>query len=358
MAFKIFDRVQETTTTTGTGTVTLAGAASGYRTFTSVLSNGDTCPYLIVSGTSWEVGIGTFTTSGTTLARTTIKASSNAGSAITLSGTSTVALSLITDKIFLSPLTTTGDIIYSSSGTTPARLGIGSTGQVLTVVSGVPNWASAAPPCPQYSIMEDWVGFDAAGTRTTHVKSASAILAEASTGLDLSTGSSASGYAYVQLNFQSYIGANRTAIFSSVIDPTNDGASSSSSSFWVGVGQCTTNGTSIDYTGYHMGFKLIRTGVQTYSLYATVGDGSAETATLLASGLDASTKYDVCCRWNQGNSVDFWYASSNSAWSSVTTISSGLPTLLLQSTLMAGISNLTNAAIFRIRVPFVSLIAY
>lgn len=40
------------------------------------------------------------------------------------------------------PLTTTGDTIYSSSGTTPARLGIGSTGQVLTVASGLPSWAT------------------------------------------------------------------------------------------------------------------------------------------------------------------------------------------------------------------------
>jgi hypothetical protein len=41
-------------------------------------------------------------------------------------------------------MTTTGDIIYSSSGSTPARLGIGSTGQVLTVAGGVPTWAAAA----------------------------------------------------------------------------------------------------------------------------------------------------------------------------------------------------------------------
>jgi hypothetical protein len=40
------------------------------------------------------------------------------------------------------PLTTTGDTIYSSSGTTPARLGIGSTGQILTVASGIPSWAT------------------------------------------------------------------------------------------------------------------------------------------------------------------------------------------------------------------------
>jgi hypothetical protein len=42
------------------------------------------------------------------------------------------------------PMTTTGDTIYSSSGSTPARLGIGSTGQVMTVSGGVPSWATPA----------------------------------------------------------------------------------------------------------------------------------------------------------------------------------------------------------------------
>jgi len=42
------------------------------------------------------------------------------------------------------PMTTTGDTIYSSSGSTPARLGIGTTGQVLTVSGGIPSWATPA----------------------------------------------------------------------------------------------------------------------------------------------------------------------------------------------------------------------
>jgi hypothetical protein len=42
----------------------------------------------------------------------------------------------------VNPMTTTGDTIYSSSGSTPARLGIGSTGQVLTVSGGLPSWAN------------------------------------------------------------------------------------------------------------------------------------------------------------------------------------------------------------------------
>ena len=48
------------------------------------------------------------------------------------------------------PMTTTGDTIYSSSGSTPARLGIGSTGQVLTVASGVPSWATPASSTPSF----------------------------------------------------------------------------------------------------------------------------------------------------------------------------------------------------------------
>lgn len=51
------------------------------------------------------------------------------------------------------PMTTTGDTIYSSSGSTPARLGIGSTGQVLTVSGGVPAWATAAAPSDTWTLL-------------------------------------------------------------------------------------------------------------------------------------------------------------------------------------------------------------
>lgn len=90
----VADRVKETTTTTGTGTVTLAGASAGYRTFASAFTDGNAVYYCIVSGNNWEVGIGTFTATGTTLSRDTITASSNAGAAISLSGTSDVFCTL------------------------------------------------------------------------------------------------------------------------------------------------------------------------------------------------------------------------------------------------------------------------
>ena len=97
MALVVKDRVQETTTTTGTGTVTLAGAVTGFQTFAAI-GDGNTCYYAITSGNDWEVGLGTYTASGTTLSRDTILESSNSGSAITLSGTSNVFVTYPAEK--------------------------------------------------------------------------------------------------------------------------------------------------------------------------------------------------------------------------------------------------------------------
>jgi hypothetical protein len=86
MAFVLADRVRETTTTTGTVSVVLAGAVTGFQTFAAI-GNGNTTYYTIAGqGTSeWEVGIGTYTASGTTLARNTVLASSNSGSLVNFS---------------------------------------------------------------------------------------------------------------------------------------------------------------------------------------------------------------------------------------------------------------------------------
>lgn len=85
MALVLKDRVKETTTTTGTGALTLLGASIGYQSF-SVIGNGNTCYYAISSteGTQWEVGVGTYTASGTTLSRDTILESSSGGGIIDL----------------------------------------------------------------------------------------------------------------------------------------------------------------------------------------------------------------------------------------------------------------------------------
>jgi hypothetical protein len=86
MALVVYDRVQETTTTSGTGSVTLLGAVSGFQSF-AVVGNTNTTYYTITDGAAWEVGIGTYSTSGPTLARTTVLSNSNGNTTpITLSG--------------------------------------------------------------------------------------------------------------------------------------------------------------------------------------------------------------------------------------------------------------------------------
>ena len=87
MALVLKDRVQETSTTTGTGTLTLAGAVTQFQTFSSAIGNGNTTYYTIYNsgGSLWEVGIGTV--GAGTLSRDTVLASSNAGAAVSFTGT-------------------------------------------------------------------------------------------------------------------------------------------------------------------------------------------------------------------------------------------------------------------------------
>lgn len=95
----IYDRVKESTTTTGTGTLTLSGALTGFQSF-SVVGNANTCIFCVYAvdangnpSGDWEVSIGTYTSSGTTLSRTTVLASSNGGAAVNfVAGTKHVAI--------------------------------------------------------------------------------------------------------------------------------------------------------------------------------------------------------------------------------------------------------------------------
>jgi hypothetical protein len=131
MPLVVKDRVKETTTTVGTGTYTLAGAATGYQSF-SVIGNGNTTYYTVTNGTDWEVGIGTYTSSGTTLSRDTILESSAGGTAINWSvGSKDVFVTYPAERA-----------IYGSS----SALAIpdpGTTGNILT--SNGTAWTSATP---------------------------------------------------------------------------------------------------------------------------------------------------------------------------------------------------------------------
>ena len=145
MALVLNDRVKETTTTTGTGTLTLAGAATGFETFSSAIGNTNTTYYAIASdtGTQFEVGLGTV--GAGTLARTSVISSSNSDALVNFSaGTKNVFCTFPASKTMDMVLTTQGDITYASSANTPARLGLGTANQVLQVNAGAtaPEWTT------------------------------------------------------------------------------------------------------------------------------------------------------------------------------------------------------------------------
>jgi len=137
MAFVVADRVKETTTTAGTGTITLAGASTGFQSFAAI-GNGNTTFYTIAGqGTSeWEVGIGTYTSSGTTLSRDTVLSSSNSGSKVTFSaGTKDVFVTYPASANVISTINETDQVISTNYTIQSSRNGM-SVGPV-TINSGV-----------------------------------------------------------------------------------------------------------------------------------------------------------------------------------------------------------------------------
>ena len=87
MAFKLNDRVKESSATTGTGTITLGGAVSGFESFSAGIGGNNTTYYCIFeTGTNnFEVGFGTLNSGASTLARTYVISSSNSDAKVNLS---------------------------------------------------------------------------------------------------------------------------------------------------------------------------------------------------------------------------------------------------------------------------------
>ena len=174
MALVLADRVQETTTTTGTGSVTLLGAVTGFQSF-AVIGNGNTTFYTIADqgGANWEVGIGTYSTTGPTLARTTVLSSSNGGSLVTFTaGIKTVFVTYPSEQSVnldasnnVSALGTissgtwnattigavyggtgissyaVGDLLFANTSTSLDRIPVGTNGYILTSNGTAPAWA-------------------------------------------------------------------------------------------------------------------------------------------------------------------------------------------------------------------------
>lgn len=152
MAFVLADRVKESCSSPGTGTVTLLGAATGYQSFSAGIGANNTTYYTIADqgGANWEVGYGTIGAGGTTLARTTVLASSNSGSLVNFaSGSQDVFCDYPAGKAI--NLDSAGDIskaianITNISGaiTTPDSVTFDITPETVPTAQGSLYWDSA-----------------------------------------------------------------------------------------------------------------------------------------------------------------------------------------------------------------------
>ena len=130
MALVIANRILETATSPGVGAVSLLGAVTGYQSFLSGIGNGNTTYYTIAdqSGANWEVGVGTYASTGSVLTRTT---------PIAGSATTPVNFSTGTQDVFCD---------YTASTAVLASNNPGTSGQVLTSggIGVAPSWAAIA----------------------------------------------------------------------------------------------------------------------------------------------------------------------------------------------------------------------
>jgi hypothetical protein len=123
MALVLADRVQDLTSTTGTGSVTLAGTPpAGYQSFGAAIGNGNTTYYVINGGSEWEVGVGTYNSTGTTLSRDTVLSSSNSNALVPFSaGTKTVFVTYPAEKSVNEDVAGNVNIDITGNATTATR---------------------------------------------------------------------------------------------------------------------------------------------------------------------------------------------------------------------------------------------
>jgi len=176
------------------------------------------------------------------------------------STSASIFLDIVQSSGMTNPLTTTGDTIYSSSGTTPARLGIGTTGQVLTVAGGVPSWATAAASVPSNSSAT--VATDQSTTSTSFTD-----LATSGPAVTVTTGTKALVIFAAEIyqtgaNLKSYVAA-------AVSGATTVAASNAKSYLWqyAASGQETRAGTATMFTG-------LTAGSNTFTLKYKVASGT------------------------------------------------------------------------------------
>jgi hypothetical protein len=209
------NRAKMSTSTTGTGTITLGSAESGYQTFADAgVANSDIVRYVIEDDAAWEIGTGTYTSSGTTLTRT-VSESSNSDAALNLSGAAVVFVGATAEDI-LQPANNLSDLASASTSRTNLGLGTAAT-TAATAYATAAQGSTADAALPESEVDADIKTLALPANTTISTFGASLVddanAATARTTLGVAIGSNVQAYSSILQNTTaSFLSADETKL--------------------------------------------------------------------------------------------------------------------------------------------------
>lgn len=318
---KLYNLARMTTATTGTGTITLGSAATGFISFaTAGVSDGESITYAIEDGNNREIGRGTYTAAGTTLTRSVLK-STNAGSAISLSGSAQVFITDAAEDHIAGPASATDNAVVRFDGTGGATLQnsvvtvADTTGTLSTSGGGDLGVVTTAPWGSLFMASGKKLDFNAGDVTVTH-----------------------------SANSLAFAGASSGYTFDAAPLPSaNDGAAlGASGTAWADLFLASggvINWNAGDVTATHSANALAFAGASSgYSFDAVVAPATSDGAALGSTTLmwsDAFLASGAVINWNNGN-VTLTHAAGALTVAGATTVSLGTSAAFTTGTIELG----------------------